>query len=332
MRPQMANIDTIMLNFLKKSSVEKQNSPTVSLFDRLKAGLGKTRHTLSSGLSTLILGKKVIDAELLHAIESRLLLADVGADTTKKIIEDLTEKTARKQLQDPAALEAALKKELLAILSPCEIPLMIQNDKKPFVVLTLGVNGAGKTTTIGKLAHYYQQEGKKIFLAAGDTFRAAAVEQLKVWGERNSIPVIAQGTGADSASVIYDAIEAAQARQGDLLFADTAGRLHNKAHLMDELKKISRVIKKKDESAPHEVLLVLDASAGQNALNQAKEFHEAMNVTGLVITKLDGTAKGGIVFAVAKALSLPIRFIGVGEQKDDLQVFRASDFVNALFD
>lgn len=332
MRPQMANIDTIMLNFLKKSSAEKQNSPTVSLFDRLKAGLGKTRHTLSSGLSTLILGKKVIDAELLQAIESRLLLADVGADTSKKIIQELTEKTARKQLHDPAALETALKNTLLAILKPCEIPLSIPHDKKPFVVLTLGVNGAGKTTSIGKLAHYYQQEGKKILFAAGDTFRAAAVEQLKVWGDRNGIPVIAQGTGSDSASVIYDAIEAAQAREIDMVFADTAGRLHNKTHLMEELKKISRVIKKKDDTAPHEVLLILDASAGQNALNQAKEFHEAMHITGLVITKLDGTAKGGIVFAIAQTLHIPIRFIGVGEQKEDLQLFNANDFVNALFD
>lgn len=321
-----------MLNFLKKSSASDTEEKKSSLFTRLKSGLNRTRSSFSSGFANLFLGKKTIDAALLSEIETRLLLADIGTEATQLIIRDLTEKMARNQLNDSEALMAALKAELLSILKICEQPLVIPEQDKPFVVLTLGVNGAGKTTTIGKLAHYYQSQNKKILLAAGDTFRAAAVEQLKVWGDRNDITVIAQQTGADSASVIFDAMQAAKARQADILFADTAGRLHNKNHLMEELKKVTRVMKKLDDTAPHEVLLVLDASTGQNALNQAEQFNEAMKVTGLVITKLDGTAKGGILFAIAKKLQLPIRFIGVGEQKEDLQPFDAAQFVAALFD
>lgn len=322
----------IMLNFLKKSSIPEAEEKKPSLFTRLKSGLTRTRTSFSSGFANLFLGKKTIDSALLSEIETRLLLADIGAEATQLIIRDLTEKMERKQLNDGEALMAALKAELLAILKICEQPLVIPEQGNPFVVLTLGVNGAGKTTTIGKLAHYYQAQNKKILLAAGDTFRAAAVEQLKIWGDRNDITVIAQQTGADSASVIFDAMQAASARQADILFADTAGRLHNKNHLMEELKKVTRVMKKLDDTAPHEVLLVLDASTGQNALNQAEQFNEAMKVTGLVITKLDGTAKGGILFAIAKKLQLPIRFIGVGEQKEDLQPFDAAQFVEALFD
>ena len=261
---------------------------------------------------------------------SSLLLADVGVEATNQIISDLTKKIERNQLHNGEALFQALKEELISILLPVQQALMIPSEKKPFVILTLGVNGVGKTTTIGKLAHYYTQENKKILLAAGDTFRAAAVEQLRIWGERNHIPVIAQHAGADSASVIFDALQAAKARQTDILFADTAGRLHNKENLMEELKKVVRVMKKIDDTAPHEVLLVLDATTGQNALVQAQQFRETMNVTGLVLTKLDGTAKGGIIFSIAKKLNIPIRFIGVGEQKEDLQAFDAESFVSAL--
>lgn len=320
-----------MLNFLKKSSSTETSEKKPSLFTRLKNGLGRTRNSLSEGLATLVMGKKAIDEELLNELETRLLLADVGVEATQQIINDLTKKIARKQLNDSDTLIEALKQELLAILEPCQTPLIIPSDKKPFVILTLGVNGAGKTTTIGKLAHHYQKDNKKILLAAGDTFRAAAVEQLKVWGDRNDITVIAQHTGADSASVIFDAVQAAQARNIDILFADTAGRLHNKENLMEELKKVIRVMKKLDDVAPHEVLLVLDASTGQNALAQAEQFNNAIKVTGIVLTKLDGTAKGGIIFAIAKKLNIPIRFIGVGEQKEDLQPFNAEQFVDALF-
>ncbi|MBI5447776.1 MAG: signal recognition particle-docking protein FtsY [Gammaproteobacteria bacterium] len=321
-----------MLKFLKKSSENPPTEKKASFFSRLKTGLSRTRHTFSESLATLFLGKKNIDETILTEIETKLLMADVGVEATTQIIHDLTQKIARKQLHDAEALLLALKEELLRILKPCEQPLVIPEQTKPFVVLTLGVNGAGKTTTIGKLAHFYQQENKKIILAAGDTFRAAAVEQLKVWGDRNHITVIAQHTGADSASVIYDAMQSATARQADILFADTAGRLHTKENLMEELKKVSRVMKKLDETAPHEVLLVLDASTGQNALIQAQQFNEAMKITGIVLTKLDGTAKGGIIFAIAKKLNVPIRFIGVGEQKEDLQPFNAEQFMEALFE
>ena len=321
-----------MLNFIKKSPSESQTQPEKknNFFSRLKTGLHRTRGRFSESLSTLFLGKKTIDAALLKEMASSLLLADVGVEATNQIISDLTKKIERNQLHNGEALFQALKEELISILLPVQQALMIPSEKKPFVILTLGVNGVGKTTTIGKLAHYYTQENKKILLAAGDTFRAAAVEQLKIWGERNHIPVIAQHAGADSASVIFDALQAAKARQTDILFADTAGRLHNKENLMEELKKVVRVMKKIDDTAPHEVLLVLDATTGQNALVQAQQFRETMNVTGLVLTKLDGTAKGGIIFSIAKKLNIPIRFIGVGEQKEDLQAFDAESFVSAL--
>lgn len=301
-------------------------------FSRLKQGLQKTRSQLSEGLAGLILGKKEIDAELLEEIEERLLIADVGTAATQMIIKDLTQRLARKQLADPEALFAALRENLIALLKPCEQPLQPATTAKPYVILVIGINGAGKTTTIGKIAKKLQQEGKKVMLAAGDTFRAAAVEQLQVWGERNQIPVIAQHTGADSASVVYDALQAARARGTEVLIADTAGRLHTKDNLMEELKKIKRVMAKLEAAAPHETLLVLDAGTGQNALNQAQQFHAALGITGIAITKLDGTAKGGIIFSIAQQFKLPIRYIGVGEGIDDLRPFSAESFVTALFD
>ncbi|HEY0634172.1 MAG TPA: signal recognition particle-docking protein FtsY [Gammaproteobacteria bacterium] len=273
---------------------------------------------------------KKIDDELLEELETRLLTADLGVEATQTIIGDLTRRVARNQLADSEALFAALREDMTALLAPSSQPLAIPADVRPFVILMVGINGAGKTTTIGKLAKRLQNEGKSVMLAAGDTFRAAAVEQLQVWGERNDIPVIAQHSGADSASVIFDAVQAARARNIDVVIADTAGRLHTQSNLMEELKKIRRVIAKLDERAPHEVLLVLDAGTGQNALNQAQQFHQAVNVSGIVLTKLDGTAKGGIIFAIARKLGLPIRFIGVGEQIDDLRVFDANEFVDAL--
>ena len=320
-----------MFNFLKKSD-KKTNEPKTSLLGSLSERLKKTRSTLSEGLANLVLGKKTIDAELLEELETRLLMADVGVETTETIINDLTKQISRKQLTDPNALIATLKQELEKILQPCNQPLQIDTQKKPFVILMVGVNGSGKTTTIGKLAKQIQQQNKKVLMAAGDTYRAAAIEQLQVWGERNQIEVIAQHSGADSASVIFDALQAAKSRDMDVLIADTAGRLHTQKNLMEELKKIKRVLTKLDPSAPHEVLLVLDSGIGQNALRQAKEFNEAIGVTGLVLTKLDGTAKGGIIFAIAKNLQIPIRFIGVGESIDDLKPFDAQEFVNALFD
>lgn len=303
----------------------------MGLFNRLKQGLQKTRAGLTSGIANLFLGKKTIDAEMLEEIETLLLTSDIGVAATQEIIADLTAQVARKQLNDADALMSSLKNHLSRLLQPCEQPLIISGEKKPFVILMVGVNGAGKTTTIGKLAKQLQQEGKKVMLAAGDTFRAAAVEQLQVWGERNQIPVIAQHTGADSASVIFDALQAAASRGIDVLIADTAGRLHTKDNLMQELQKVKRVLSKIDPAAPHEVLLVLDAGTGQNALTQADQFHAAVNLTGVVLTKLDGTAKGGIIFAIAKKLGLPIRFIGVGESVDDLRPFVADEFVEALF-
>ncbi|WP_337156881.1 signal recognition particle-docking protein FtsY [Pseudomonas putida] len=300
-------------------------------FARLKQGLSKTSASIGEGMASLFLGKKAIDDDLLDEIETRLLTADVGVEATSVIVQNLTQKVARKQLADADALYKSLQEELAALLRPVEQPLQIQSQNKPYVILVVGVNGAGKTTTIGKLAKKLQLEGKKVMLAAGDTFRAAAVEQLQVWGERNQIPVIAQHTGADSASVIFDAVQAAKARGVDVLIADTAGRLHTKDNLMEELKKVRRVIGKLDAEAPHEVLLVLDAGTGQNAISQAKYFNQSVELTGLALTKLDGTAKGGVIFALAKQFNLPIRFIGVGEGIDDLRTFEAEPFVKALF-
>ena len=299
--------------------------------ERLKQGLSKTSASLGEGMASLFLGKKVIDDDLLEDLETRLLTADVGVEATTAIIGNLTKRVARKELADSGALYKALQDELVALLKPVEQPLKIDSSKQPYVILVVGVNGAGKTTTIGKLAKKLQQDGKKVMLAAGDTFRAAAVEQLQVWGERNQIAVIAQHTGADSASVIFDAVQAAKSRGMDVLIADTAGRLHTKDNLMEELKKVRRVIGKLDDTAPHEVLLVLDAGTGQNAINQAKQFNQTVNLTGLALTKLDGTAKGGVIFALAKQFVLPIRYIGVGEGIDDLRTFEAEAFVQALF-
>lgn len=303
----------------------------VGFFARLKQGLSKTSSSLGEGMASLFLGKKAIDDDLLDELETRLLTADVGVEATTAIVQNLTKRVARKELADSEALYKALQAELGALLAPVEQPLVIDTAKHPYVILVVGVNGVGKTTTIGKLARKLQQDGKKVMLAAGDTFRAAAVEQLQVWGERNRIPVVAQHTGADSASVIYDAVQAAKARGVDVLIADTAGRLHTKDNLMEELKKVRRVIGKLDETAPHEVLLVLDAGTGQNAINQTRQFDQAVTLTGLALTKLDGTAKGGVIFALAKQFGLPIRYIGLGEGIDDLRDFRADDFVRALF-
>lgn len=302
------------------------------LFARLRNGLRKTRENLGEGLARLVLGKKEINADLLEEIETQLLMADIGIEATQKIVMHLTQALKRKELKEGDALFAMLKQQLTQLLSDYSQPLAIEAAEGPFVILMVGVNGAGKTTTIGKLAHRFQSEGKKVMLAAGDTFRAAAVEQLQVWGERNQVPVIAQSTGADSASVIYDAFEAAKARGIDVLIADTAGRLHTQHNLMEELKKVKRVIQKLDPHAPHEVMLVLDASIGQNALSQAVEFHEAIGVTGITMTKLDGTAKGGILFALSDKLHLPLRFIGVGEAQSDLRPFDPNAFISALFD
>jgi len=302
-----------------------------SLYLRLKTQLKRTRSGLSGVLAHIPLGRQEIDKDLLEEIEASLLMADIGIDATTEIIRRLTESVERHQLNDGEALSAALKQELLSMLQPCSKNLHIPKQDKPFVILVVGVNGAGKTTTIGKLAKRLQAQGHSVMLAAGDTFRAAAVEQLQTWGERNNIHVVAQHTGADSASVIYDGVQSAQAKGIDVLIADTAGRLHTKSNLMDELKKVKRIISKLDETAPHEVLLVLDAGTGQNALSQAKLFNETVALTGLALTKLDGTAKGGIIFALAKQLNIPIRFIGIGEGIDDLQDFDAEAFVNALF-
>ena len=303
-----------------------------SLLGRLKKGLSKTGSALSEGLGNLFIGQRELDDELMEDIETQLLVSDVGIEATQIIIKNLTGQLARKELADAHALLKSLQHELVGVLEPSQGQLVIDGSQKPYVILVVGVNGAGKTTTIGKLAKRFQGEGKSVILAAGDTFRAAAVEQLQVWGDRNNVPVIAQHTGADSASVIFDAIQAGQARGVDVVIADTAGRLHNKAHLMEELEKIVRVMKKLDDSAPHEVLLVLDAGTGQNALSQAEHFKKAVGVSGIALTKLDGTAKGGIIFAVSKQLNLPIRYVGVGEQVDDLRPFVAKDFVGALFD
>ena len=321
-----------MLGFGKnKSSTTTDEAERPGLFKRLREGLSRTRHNLSDGLADLVLGSKSIDDELLEEIETRLLMADVGIEATREIIDGLTEQVARKQLNDAEALMAALRDHMQSILAPSSQSLEIPAGVRPYVVLMVGINGAGKTTTIGKLAHRFQQQGLKVMLAAGDTFRAAAVEQLQAWGQRNDVTVIAQQQGSDSASVIFDALQAAQARNIDVLIADTAGRLHTQTNLMEELKKIKRVMGKLDDSAPHEVMLVVDAGTGQNALNQAQEFNEAVGITGITLTKLDGTAKGGIIFAIAKKIQTPIRFIGVGEGIDNLREFNAEEFVDALF-
>ncbi|HPE58909.1 MAG TPA: signal recognition particle-docking protein FtsY [Thiolinea sp.] len=300
------------------------------LFARLKSGLSKTSSTLTSGMETLFLGKKKIDDEVLEELETRLLMADVGMAATRRIMDDLTRQVQRKELSDLAALMQALQKKMTRMLAPHARPPAFKPGQKPVVILMVGINGAGKTTTIGKLAKKFQQQGQSVMLAAGDTFRAAAVEQLTIWGERNQIPVVAQGSGADSASVIFDALQSAKARSMDVLLADTAGRLHTQSNLMEELKKVKRVMQKIDPEAPHEVMLIVDASIGQNALVQARQFHEALGVTGITVTKLDGTAKGGILFAITEELGIPVRFVGVGESIDDLQVFDAEAFVSAL--
>ncbi|MCS0395223.1 signal recognition particle-docking protein FtsY [Vibrio diabolicus] len=310
--------------------VQEQEKPTESFFARLKRSLSRTKANIGAGFFGLFSGKK-IDEDLFEELEEQLLIADVGMNTTTKIINNLTEKATRGDLKDGEALYGLLKEEMAEILSKVEQPLEIDSNKTPYVILMVGVNGVGKTTTIGKLAKQFQTQGKKVMLAAGDTFRAAAVEQLQVWGERNNVPVIAQHTGADSASVIYDAIEAAKARGVDVVIADTAGRLQNKANLMEELRKIVRVMKKIDDSAPHEIMLTLDAGTGQNAISQAKLFSDVAPLTGITLTKLDGTAKGGVIFAIADQFGIPIRYIGVGEGIEDLRPFETQEFIDALF-
>ena len=311
--------------------IETREKPSEGgFFSRLVKGLLKTKQNIGAGFRSFFLGKK-IDDELFEELEEQLLIADIGVPTTSKIIKNLTEHASRKELQDAELLYQQLKVEMEDILEPVAQPLEIDSTKKPYVILMVGVNGVGKTTTIGKLARKFQAEGKSVMLAAGDTFRAAAVEQLQVWGERNHIPVVAQSTGSDSASVIFDAMQSAAARNIDILIADTAGRLQNKNNLMDELKKIVRVMKKYDETAPHEIMLTLDAGTGQNAISQAKLFNEAVGLTGISLTKLDGTAKGGVIFAIADQFKLPIRYIGVGEKIEDLREFNAKEFIEALF-
>lgn len=305
-----------------------QEKPKQSIRARFRRALSKTGRSLGN----LFMGEREIDDELLEELETLLLLADVGIESTVEIIQELAEKVQRRELADSRALFMALQNTMVQKLIDCEKPLLVDEQKMPFVVLVVGVNGVGKTTTIGKLARLYQNQGKSVMLAAGDTFRAAAVEQLQTWGERNNVPVVAQHTGADSASVIYDAMESAKSRNVDVLIADTAGRLHTKSNLMEELKKVKRVMAKLDDSAPHEVLLVLDAGTGQNAVNQMQEFNDAVDVTGVALTKLDGTAKGGIIFSLCERFGTPIRFVGLGEGVDDLQPFQAREYVSALFD
>jgi fused signal recognition particle receptor len=315
-----------------ETPVSADSEETGSFLLRMKAGLSRTRSSFSNGLTTLLIGGKEIDDELLEEIETQMLVADIGIDATRRIIGALTERVARNELTHSHALYKALQQELAELLAPHVTPLVIDSSKKPFVILMVGVNGVGKTTTIGKLAKRFQREGKNVMLAAGDTFRAAAVEQLTVWGERNNVPVVAQAGAADSASVIFDALSSARAKNIDVLIADTAGRLHTKSHLMEELKKVLRVMQKIDPTAPHEIMLVVDAGTGQNALSQVHEFNQAVCLTGLTVTKLDGTAKGGVIFNIASRSQVPIRFIGVGEKIDDLRPFEARDFVAALFE
>jgi len=307
-----------------------QPEKKAGLFARLSSGLKRTRSSLTEGVANLVLGQKEINEDILEEIEGLLLTADVGIEATDSIIKDLTQRLKRNQLNDADSLFSALKEDMRGVLGPVSKPLAVPKSDRPFVILMVGMNGAGKTTTIGKLAKRFQNQGHSVMLAAGDTFRAAAVEQLQEWGRRNSIPVIAQHSGADTASVIFDALQAAQARKIDILIADTAGRLHTQSNLMEELKKVRRVMTKLDETAPHEVMIVLDASIGQNAIVQAKQFKEAVGVSGVTLTKLDGTAKGGVIFAIAGQLGIPVRFIGIGEGIDDLREFDADDFVDAL--
>jgi fused signal recognition particle receptor len=315
-----------MLNFLRPKTPSQDG-----WFKRLKTGLTRTRSALASKLSALM-GRREIDSSLFEELETILLSADMGVATSHRILDELRQSLKRHELKDPAALVTALKASLVNILRPCAKPLVLNaKNTKPFTLLMVGMNGAGKTTSIAKIAHYYQQQDQQIILAAGDTFRAAAIDQLSAWGRVNDVPVIAQQPGADSASVIFDAMQSAKAKQVDLLIADTAGRLHTQKNLMEELAKIKRVMAKIDPNAPHETMLVLDASVGQNALIQAREFHDAIGIDSITLTKLDGTAKGGILFAIAAELQLPIRFIGVGEQLDDLKPFEAEAFVDALF-
>ena len=323
-----------MLRFGKKKNPPSSEAPddAPGLFARLRQGLSRTRANLTDALGDLLRGRRQIDDDLLEELETLLLTSDVGVEATRRIIGDLTQQVRRRELQDPEALGLALRAQLAELLRRIEGPVAKPAAGRPMVLLMVGINGAGKTTTIGKLARRFKDDGNSVMLAAGDTFRAAAVEQLQAWGVRNDVPVIAQATGADAASVIYDALEAATARGVDVLIADTAGRLHTKSNLMDELAKIERVIRKIDPDAPHEVMLVVDAGTGQNALNQAIEFNEAVGLTGITLTKLDGTAKGGIIFAIAERLGIPIRFIGVGEGPRDLRPFEPEEFVSALFD
>lgn len=327
-----------MFKFLKRKELpqavaneEGSINSKMGFFNRIKQSLKKTRHQLTENLASLVLGKKKVDSELIEELEELLLTSDVGTEVTEEIIQRLTSKLARNQLADGQAVWDVLKQQLGELLQPCEQTLVIDPIHKPTVILVVGVNGVGKTTSIGKLAHYLQKQGKQVMLAAGDTFRAAATEQLKIWAERNRIPIVAQHQGADSASVIYDALQAAKARNIDVLIADTAGRLHTKNNLMQELQKIKKVISKLDASAPHEIMLILDAGTGQNALLQAESFNQAITLTSIILTKLDGTAKGGVIFAIAKKLALPIRFIGLGEGIEDMEVFSAQEFVQALF-
>ena len=317
-----------MLNFFKKT--QSQDPQEVKNKTSLKERLFKSKKKLGDGLSSIVIGKKKIDEDLLEELEILLIGSDIGIQTTDKVIEVVRKKASRKELKDEDSLYQLIKEELESLL--IKENLLEPSSNNPFVILVVGINGAGKTTTIGKLAKLFQGEGKSVMLAAGDTFRAAAVEQLQVWGERNDIPVIAQKTGADAASVVYDAYQSAIAKDIDILIADTAGRLHTQDNLMQELEKIKRVLKKHNEDAPHETLLVIDGGSGQNAIQQANEFHKSINLTGLAITKLDGTAKGGVLFSISDSLQLPIRYIGVGEAIEDLKPFNAKDFVNALFD
>ena len=316
-----------IFSFLKRQKAARQEAPEAAPLDEK---LGRTRSRFRDNLLDFLLGQKPIDEALLEELESQLIMADVGVEATERVMKTLNERVARSEVADSEALRRALREELVAVLEPVERPLEIPDRDEPFVILVVGVNGAGKTTTIGKLARQLLDGGKSVMLAAGDTFRAAAVEQLKGWGERNGVPVIAQGSGADSASVVFDALQSAKARGVDVLIADTAGRLHTQSNLMEELRKVKRVLGKLDPDAPHETLLVLDGGTGQNALSQAEQFHEAMALTGLAVTKLDGTARGGVIFAIAERTALPIRFIGVGEQVGDLEVFEARRYVDAL--
>ncbi len=327
-----SNVESIPDDVVGASEPVQEAVTREGIFARFRRGLSKTRHQLGDGISRLLLGKKEISKDLLEELETLLISADLGIDTTQAVLKQLADRLERKELSNGDSVHAALKLHLQNILEQCSQPLSFETQEhSPFVILMVGVNGAGKTTTIGKLAKQFQKQGKKVMLAAGDTFRAAAVDQLHVWGERNDIPVIAQHTGADSASVVFDALQAAKARKIDVLIADTAGRLHTQSNLMEELKKVKRVLQKLDPQAPHETMLVLDASIGQNALMQARQFNEAIGLTGITMTKLDGTAKGGILFAIANELKIPFRFLGVGEGIEDLRPFDAVQFVSAIF-